>query len=130
MDASRFLVAGTLQKAGSRCASAGERRPPHARHRASRADSDAGFAAKPMTVQNDPLVGRKLGRYQIEALLGYGKGATVYRAIDPVFGRAVAIKVLDPLAARDPVVVAAFLRDAETLSRLSHPHILPIYEAA
>lgn len=75
------------------------------------------------------LVGTRLGRYQIEALLAQGQGAHVYRAIDAVFERVVVIKLLDPAAALDPGAVAAFIRDAEALMRLSHPHILPIYEA-
>ena len=86
--------------------------------------------ANVMTAQHDPLIGMKLGRFQIEALLGRGPSAAVYRAIDSVVGRPVAIKVLDRAAQRDPVTVAAFLRDAETLARLSHPQILAIYEAA
>ncbi len=80
--------------------------------------------------RDDPFIGCRLGRYQIEAALGRGKDATVYAAHDPIIGRTVAIKILDPFVARDPEVRARFLREAATLSRLRHPHILPIYEVA
>lgn len=79
---------------------------------------------------DDPLLGRRLGRYQIEAVLGRGKDATVYAAHDPIIGRLVAIKILDPFIARDPEVRGRFLREGAALSQLRHPHILPIYEVA
>lgn len=82
------------------------------------------------TGTDDPFVGRRLGRYQIEAILGRGKDATVYAAHDPIIGRTVAIKILDPFVARDPEVRARFLREGAALSQLRHPHILPIYEVA
>jgi serine/threonine protein kinase len=83
-----------------------------------------------IATESEPFVGRRLGRYQIEAVLGRGKDATVYAAHDLIIGRTVAIKILDPLVARDPDVRGRFLRDAAALSQLRHPHILPIYEVA
>ncbi len=82
------------------------------------------------TEADDSFIGRRLGRYQIETVLGRGKDATVYAAHDPIIGRTVAIKVLDPVVARDPEVRRRFLRDAAALAQLRHPHILPIYEVA
>ena len=79
-----------------------------------------------MTVQHDPLVGQKLGRYLIDAPLGRGRMSTVYAATDPVIGRRVAIKALD--RAVEPAIAAQFLHDAERLSQLRHPRILPIYD--
>ncbi|HEY8601737.1 MAG TPA: protein kinase [Thermomicrobiales bacterium] len=83
-----------------------------------------------MVVQQDSLVGRKIGRYHLTSLLGRGRGAAVYSAADSVIGRTVAIKILDRQHAADPDVTAQFLRDAATLSQLRHPNILPIYEFA
>jgi len=82
------------------------------------------------TGTDDPFVGRSLGRYQIEAILGRGKDATVYAAHGPIIGRMVAIKILDPFIARDPEVRGRFLREGAALAQLRHPHILPIYEVA
>lgn len=67
------------------------------------------------------------GHYQIEAEIGRGGMAVVYRARDTRLRRKVALKVLPPeLAFRDEVK-RRFLREAEMAARLSHPHIVPIY---
>ncbi|HEX5505348.1 MAG TPA: serine/threonine-protein kinase, partial [Thermomicrobiales bacterium] len=76
----------------------------------------------------DPLVGATLGRYRVDARLGRGGMATVYRAHDPAFGRVVALKVLDPALTGDPAFVQRFLREARAIARLQHPNILPVYD--
>ena len=45
-------------------------------------------------MQNDPLIGRQLGRYKIEKLIGSGGMASVYRALDESLGRTVAMKII------------------------------------
>ena len=70
----------------------------------------------------------QLGRYRIEALIGQGAMADVYRAQDPEIGRTVAIKVLKPEYARDAQLGARFLREARAAGALSHPHIATIYD--
>jgi serine/threonine-protein kinase len=70
-----------------------------------------------------------LGRYRIDARLGEGAMADVYRAFDPGIGRTVAIKVLKPELARDPSLGARFLREARAAGALNHPHIATIYDA-
>jgi serine/threonine-protein kinase len=69
-----------------------------------------------------------LGRYRIEAALGEGAMAEVYRAHDPDIGRTVAIKVLKPEVASDPDVGVRFLREARAAGALSHPNIATIYD--
>ncbi|MBX3173843.1 MAG: protein kinase [Gemmatimonadaceae bacterium] len=65
--------------------------------------------------------------FHIEAEIGRGGMAVVYRATDLRLRRKVALKVLPPdLAYRDEVK-RRFLREAEMAARLSHPHIVPIY---
>jgi eukaryotic-like serine/threonine-protein kinase len=83
-----------------------------------------------MDTATDPFVGKKIGRYQVESVLGRGRGAAVYRGFDPVVNREVAIKVLDQSVARNRQLVDAFLRDTGILAKLRHPHILPIYEVS
>jgi serine/threonine-protein kinase len=54
--------------------------------------------------------------------------ATVYRAFDPATEREVAVKVLPPQFAHDPTFVGRFQREARTVARLDHLHIVPIYD--
>ena len=67
------------------------------------------------------------GLYEIEAEIGRGGMAVVYRALDLRLRRRVALKVLPPELAFRPEVKSRFLREAEMAARLSHAHIVPIY---
>ncbi len=67
------------------------------------------------------------GLYEIEAEIGRGGMAVVYRAMDIRLRRRVALKVLPPELAFRGEVRSRFLREAEMSARLSHPHIVPIY---
>lgn len=79
-------------------------------------------------VQAHELVGRRLGRYQIERILGVGGVAAVYAALDTVLSRSVALKVLLPHPALPPAVSERFRLEAITAARLDHPNIVPIYD--
>ena len=76
----------------------------------------------------DTLVGRRLGKYELEALVGRGGMATVYRAHDTVLNRSVAIKVLEPALTVDPKAVERFRREAVTAANLEHPSIVRVYD--
>lgn len=76
----------------------------------------------------DTLVGRRLGKYQIESLVGRGGMAAVYRAHDTALNRSVAIKVLEPALAIDPNAVERFKREAVTAANLEHPSIVRVYD--
>jgi len=67
-------------------------------------------------------------RYRIERELGRGGMATVYLAEDLRHHRRVAIKVLDPEVAA-AIGPERFLREIETVARLTHPHILPLFDS-
>jgi serine/threonine-protein kinase len=71
--------------------------------------------------------GRRLGPYEILALLGAGGMGEVYRARDTKLGRDVALKVLPEAFAKDPERMARFRREAQVLATLNHPHIASIY---
>jgi serine/threonine-protein kinase len=62
-------------------------------------------------------------RYELEALLGRGGMASVYRARDSILGREVALKVLHAEAARDPELLERFRREARSAANLGHRHI-------
>jgi serine/threonine-protein kinase len=75
----------------------------------------------------------KLGRYELIDELGKGAMGVVYRARDPMINREVALKSI-PLAeefegAELDDARMKFFREAEMAGRLSHPHIVTIYDA-
>ena len=65
--------------------------------------------------------------YQVEAEIGRGGMAVVYRALDTRLQRRVALKVLPPELAFREEVKRRFLREAQMAAQLSHPNIVPIY---
>ncbi len=68
------------------------------------------------------LVGHTIGHYLVEARLGGGAMASVYRATDQIQQRIVALKVLLPGA--DRIVRERFRLEARTVSTLVHPNIV------
>ncbi len=79
----------------------------------------------------DNLIGAQLGDYRIEARIGRGGMAKVYRAYQPSVGRPVAIKVIasDLAEAGDlDVFRERFAREANVIASLEHTHILPVYD--
>ena len=67
-------------------------------------------------------------RYTVRQVLGSGGMATVYLADDLKHGRTVAIKVLKDEVASS-LGAERFLREIQLAARLSHPHILPLYDS-
>jgi len=74
------------------------------------------------------LIGRKLGSYQVLALLGAGGMGEVYRARDTRLNRTVALKVLNADRALNREATSRFTREAKAASALNHPNICTIYE--
>jgi len=70
----------------------------------------------------DELTGRQLGSYVLEARLGGGAMAIVYRARELATNRPVALKLLNPSA--DAVLRERFRVEARTVRTLDHPHIV------
>ena len=93
-----------------------------------------GFLARPAfemtaatTEDGVPIVGRRLGAYQVLSLLGAGGMGEVYLARDTKLGRDIAIKILPRDFSTDPDRRARFEREARLLAALNHPHIGAIY---
>lgn len=67
-------------------------------------------------------------RYRATEKIGSGGMADVYKAVDEVLGRTVAVKVLHPRYASDPNFVARFRQEAQAAANLSHPNIVNMYD--
>lgn len=69
-----------------------------------------------------------VGRYEVQARIGEGAMADVYRAYDPSINRVLAIKVLKTEFRQNRHYAARFLREAKAAGALSHPNIVTIYD--
>ncbi|GII83853.1 hypothetical protein Ssi03_18430 [Sphaerisporangium siamense] len=76
-----------------------------------------------------PLVGGQVADYLVEAVIGRGGMATVFRARDQRLGRTVALKVLAPQLSQDQRFRDRFVRESRLVAGIDHPNIIPIYEA-
>ena len=81
-----------------------------------------------MSISTAQLSDALSGRYTIEREIGAGGMALVYAAEDLKHRRRVAIKVLRPELAAT-IGSDRFLREIEIAARLSHPHILPLFDS-
>lgn len=68
------------------------------------------------------------GRYDLQEQVGGGGMAVVYRALDTLLGRQVAVKMLRPQFANDEEFVSRFRREAQSAASLSHPNIVNLYD--
>ncbi len=73
------------------------------------------------------LVGTTIAHYRVEALIGVGGMGRVYRGVDTVLGRDVALKVVGGSDDGDLRLSARFQREARILASLNHPNIGAIY---
>src|SRR6185503_3972885 len=74
----------------------------------------------------------RIGRYEVEALLGQGGMGAVYRARDPELDRTVAVKTVSPILLSSEELrreyLERFRREARAAGRLSHPNIVSVYD--
>lgn len=68
------------------------------------------------------------GRYVVQDKIGTGGMAIVYRGLDKVLGRTVAIKTMLPQYAADPSFAARFKQEAQAAAALQSPYIVSVYD--
>lgn len=73
------------------------------------------------------MTGKIFGNYKIIEKIGEGGMGAVYKAVDTMLDREVAVKVLRPELARQTAIVERFRAEAVTLARLNHPNIATLY---
>ena len=77
----------------------------------------------------DPRI-ETIGRYKVLGVLGKGAMGVVYKAIDPMIDREVAIKTIKLSLSEEELALyeARFTQEIKTVGKLNHPHIVPIYD--
>ncbi|HEY8458766.1 MAG TPA: protein kinase, partial [Blastocatellia bacterium] len=86
--------------------------------------SSSGKAA----ARSEPLIGHKIGNYEVQSLIGAGGMGEVYLARDARLHRRIALKILPAQFTQDPAQVERFEREARAASALNHPNIITIHE--
>jgi serine/threonine-protein kinase len=76
----------------------------------------------------DPLIGQTIGRCRIEALVGVGRTARVYRAHYEALDDTVAVKILRRDVAENPLLVQRFDSEARAIAKVDNEHVLKIYD--
>lgn len=91
---------------------------------------DSRASASPQGAFSDSRnwIGKRLGKYEVTALLGMGGMGVVLQAHDASIERDVAIKVLPPELSADSAALGRFLAEAKSAGRLNHPHTVTIHE--
>lgn len=83
----------------------------------------------PINAEHDPVIGTKLGHFEIVQRLGTGGMGAVYRALDCSLQRYVAVKVIrtDDNQAPSKEKIASLLQEAVSQARVNHPNVVTIY---
>ncbi len=66
--------------------------------------------------------------FELKEKIGEGAYGAIHRAIQPAVGREVAVKVIRRKYADDPEFIRRFEAEAQTVARLEHPYIVPLYD--
>lgn len=69
-----------------------------------------------------------VGKYEVQQLVGEGAMGVVYRALDPMLNRSVAVKVMNDALALDESFRTRFLREARAAGSLQHPNVITVYD--
>jgi WD40 repeat protein/DNA-binding XRE family transcriptional regulator len=82
----------------------------------------------PEEIGREDLSGRAIRGYELGERIGTGGFGVVYRAVQPLVEREVAIKIILPRYADHPEFIRRFEAEAQLVARLEHPHIVPLYD--
>jgi serine/threonine protein kinase len=74
------------------------------------------------------LSGHIIKSYTVLEEIAFGGFGAVYRAYQPIIEREVALKVILPRFANEPDFIRRFEVEAQTIARLEHPYIVPLYD--
>jgi serine/threonine protein kinase len=115
------VTSGGLEGAGAKKAAAGP--VPMA------AEAEVAPRRSSSTHSKDPLIGKKLQEYVLESRLGVGGMGVVYKAVQPMIGKYVAIKVLRADVVTDVRDMDRLLEEARVVSAIKNRGIINIFGA-
>ncbi|HIT18341.1 MAG TPA: Stk1 family PASTA domain-containing Ser/Thr kinase [Candidatus Fimivivens faecavium] len=79
----------------------------------------------------DNYIGKKIdGRYEVTELIGVGGMANVYKAVDAVDGKTVAVKILREEFYSNDEFLRRFKNESKAIAVLSHPNIIKVYDVS
>jgi WD40 repeat protein/transcriptional regulator with XRE-family HTH domain len=82
----------------------------------------------PEEIGREDLSGRAIRGYELGERIGTGGFGVVYRAVQPLVEREVAIKIVLPQYADHPEFIRRFEAEAQLVARLEHPYVVPLYD--
>jgi serine/threonine-protein kinase len=71
--------------------------------------------------------GSRIGEYEITSKLGEGGMGVVYAGVQPLIGKKVAVKVLNPLLSQDASMEQRFIQEARSVNQIGHRNIVDIF---
>lgn len=96
-------------------------------------DDDIGAECEPVSLDflsppSHPEMLGRIGRYEIERMIGSGGMGVVLKGFDTELHRVVAIKVLKPHLAHNGAARRRFAREAQSAAAVVHEHVIPIHD--
>src|ERR1051326_2226826 len=80
------------------------------------------------TPSNDKSKRLRIGKYEVQSHIATGGMGAVYKAVDTVLKREVALKIMNPELASNPGMMERFRREAQAAAKLNHENIISVYE--
>jgi serine/threonine protein kinase len=93
------------------------------------ATSPPAKAARPSVPPGELAIGSTFAGHRVDGIAGRGGMGVVYRATDLTLDRSVALKLIAPSLAMDPVFRARFERECRLAAAIDHPHAVPLFHA-
>jgi len=78
---------------------------------------------------NERSIGSVIGGYRLEGFVGRGGMGVVYKAVDVVLERHVALKLIAPEFAQEVKFRSRFSRELRNVASIDHPHVIPVHHA-
>ena len=91
--------------------------------------TDQTFIPELAVQANQNSVPKHLGRFQLYEQLGKGAVGAVYRAVDTIDGKEVAIKILNERTAQNPATLRRFMKEARMLAKADSPFVARLIES-